>query len=347
MGLPCGTFVQEYKQDIAVVRTRAQYGLLITGLILLFTFPLYGSSYLLHIANLIAVTIIAALGLNILTGYAGQISIGHTAFIAVGGYTSILLVNLGLAYPLVLLCSGLVAGIVGVAFGLPSLRVKGFYLLLATLAAQVIIMFILSHWDVTGGAQGLYGPPVTIWGIEFHDEWSWYFLIMVMLVLMTFFAKNMTRTKLGRAFVAVRDNDLAAEVMGVNIFRYKLLAFFLGCFYAGVAGSLWAHWLRGVTPEQFTMMGSVWYLGYLIVGGMGTTVGPFFGVILITLLSEALSTFMFALSPVYPNLVGLIAPLTGVLFGIIIALFLIFEPRGLAHRWGILKAYYRLWPFAY
>jgi branched-chain amino acid transport system permease protein len=165
---------------------------------------------------------------------------------------------------------------------------------------------------------------------------------------MTFFAKNLVRTGVGRAFVAIRDNDLAAEVAGVNVFRYKLLAFFICSVYAGVAGSLWAHWVRAINTDHFTLMNSIWFLGMLIVGGMGSTAGAIFGVAFLRILEEGTKILGEKMTIFFPTLVGSVqAALTVTVYGVVIMLFLIFEPRGLAHRWEIFKASYRLRPFAY
>jgi branched-chain amino acid transport system permease protein len=172
---------------------------------------------------------------------------------------------------------------------------------------------------------------------------------MVIAVLCTFFAKNLARTRIGRAFVAVRDNDLAAEVMGVNLFYYKLLAFFIGCFLAGIAGALFAHWTGFVTAEGFTLSESILYIGMIIIGGLGTALGPIVGVIFIRLLQQVLTTIVLPLvEATFPALpAGFTSGINPILFGVIIVLFLVLEPRGIAHRWTLFKAAYRLWPFSY
>jgi branched-chain amino acid transport system permease protein len=165
---------------------------------------------------------------------------------------------------------------------------------------------------------------------------------------MTYFAKNLARSRVGRAFVAIRDNDLAASVMGVSLFRYKLVAFFIGCFFAGIAGSLFAHWMMFVHVEQFPLTDAVFYIGMVIVGGLGTIVGVFFGTVFISLLIEAVTFASPTLTGWFPAMgIAPAAALGTSAFGVIIVLFLIFEPRGLAHRWAIFKASYRLFPFAY
>ncbi len=350
MDLPSGTRNYSYAQDMAIIRTRTHWILLAVLLVILFTAPLYWGNYWLGVANLIGITIIAALGLNILIGYCGQLSIGHAGFIAVGAYTAAVLTNrLDLPFLVGLISAGFMAGLVGLVFGIPSVRVKGFYLAIATIAAQFIIIWVINHWSsVTGGFTGLSVPLASIGGFVFKSEASQFYLIMSIVVLCTFFTKNLARTRVGRAFIAIRDNDLAAEVMGINLFRYKLLAFFIGCFLAGIAGSLLAHWIGFMNAEQFSLTESILYIGMIIIGGLGTTIGPILGAIFIRLLQQVLTV---QVVPFLESSVALPAGfatgVTPMLFGLAIILFLILEPRGLAHRWALFKSAYRLWPFSY
>jgi branched-chain amino acid transport system permease protein len=350
MSLPCGTANYTYDQDMAIVRTRLQWVLFIAFLIFIITFPLYSSRYLLGIANLIGITVIAVTGLNILTGYCGQLSIGHAGFVAVGAYTSAILTGkFEVPFLLGLLCAGLVAGLIGLVFGIPSLRVRGFYLAISTIAAQFIIIYVINHWSsLTGGFLGLKVPYASIAGYTFRSESSQFYLIVAVCALCIFFAKNVSRTRLGRAFAAVRDNDLAAEVMGVNLFYYKLLAFFIGCFMAGIAGSLLAHWTGSISTEHFTLADSILYVGMIIIGGLGTALGPIFGVVFMRMLDVAVTRLSPALQATFPGLSsGFTTGIAPMLFGLAIILFLIFEPRGIAHRWALFKGSYRLWPFPY
>ena len=349
MDLPSGTRSYSYAQDMAIFRTKTHWVWLFLLFVLLLTAPLYWGNYWLSVANLIGITIIAATGLSILTGYCGQLSIGHAGFIAVGAYTSAVLTNrLELPFLVGLISAGLMAGFVGLIFGIPSVRVKGFYLAISTIAAQFIIIWVINHWaGVTGGFTGISVPPASIGGISLITQTSQFYLIVVITIIVIYFAKNLARTRVGRAFIAIRDNDLAAEVMGINLFRYKLLAFFIGCFLAGIAGSLLAHWIGFLNAENFSMMDSILYIGMIIIGGLGTTVGPILGVIFIRLLQVGI-TFV---SPILESSLALPAGFTTgigpMLFGLAIILFLILEPRGLAHRWALFKAAYRLWPFSY
>ncbi len=350
MSLPSGVRNYGYAQDMAILRTKTHWALFIGFLVLLSAAPLYLDNYWLGVANLVGITLVAATGLNILIGYCGQLSIGHAGFMAVGAYTSAILTGkAGVPFLAALLCAGLMAGAIGLVFGMPSVRVKGFYLAITTVAAQFIIIWAINHWtSLTGGFGGINVPYASIAGYSFRSEASQFYLIATVTAICVFFAKNIARTKVGRAFIAVRDNDLAAEVMGVNLLHYKLLAFFIGCFMAGIAGSLLAHWTGSISTENFTFTNSILYVGIIIIGGVGTTLGPILGVLFIRLLDVGVTKLSPALQTAFPTLPsGFTSGIAPMLFGLAIILFLIFEPRGLAHRWALLRAAYRLWPFSY
>jgi len=352
MDRPAGVFDVRYEQDMAVIRTSPQWIVLIGFLIFLAALPLFAGSYFLGFMILTGIALIAVLGLNILTGYAGQISIGHQAFVAVGAYTTAVLMdsfrwNFWATVPM----AGIAAGGVGVLFGLPSFRLKMIYLVMSTLAAQFIIIAFFGHAfpDYFHAVSGIRVNRPELWGIDFRENEPFYYVVMGITVLMTFFSRNLVRGRLGRAFVAIRDNDLAGEVIGINVARYKLNAFAIGCFYAGIAGSLHATYYRMVNPPQFPIDVSIWYLGCLIVGGMGTTIGAVFGVLFLRIIRE----LVVFISPILAGMVSpLDAPKIGPGLGIIswalvVVLFLIFEPRGLAHTWEVLKSRFRHWPFKY
>jgi branched-chain amino acid transport system permease protein len=350
MSLPSGVFQESYAQDMAIFRTKTHWLLLLAFLALLFAMPAYASDRILTISTIIGITIISVLGLQILTGYCGQISLGHAGFMAVGGYASaILTAKLGWSFWAALPCAGLSAGIVGIVFGLPSLKIKGFYLIMATVAAHfIIIWLVLQFYDVTGGADGMSVTKPTIGSFEFYSKSSYFYLVMVITCIAVYVAKNIVRTRSGRAFVAVRDNDLAAEVMGVNLWIYKLTAFFIGCVFAGVSAALLIHYYGFISTDNFPFMNSVWYLGMLIVGGMGSTSGVILGVVSLKLLDEAVTVFGPMLAAIFPAIAAQAAASLGLIMrGLVIIVFLIFEPRGLVHRWEIVKSYYRRWPFSY
>jgi branched-chain amino acid transport system permease protein len=348
---PAGEFDTSYAHDMATIRRPWQWWLLFAFILALYALPLYVGQSTVSLVNRIGITIIAVQGLNLLTGYTGQISLGQAAFMTVGGYVSALLVNnLGWSFFLALPMAALGAGLVGLIFGLPSLRVKGFYLVMSTLAAQFIIPWFTRNAfpDVLNGAQGLNVQVPVLFGVEFNNPQRYIYITLTALIVSTIVAHNVSRSRLGRAFVAIRDNDLAAELLGVHLFKYKLQSFFLAAVYAGVAGSLAVHNIRHLNSETFNLTDSIFYLGMLVVGGLGSNLGPIFGATIVELLIEGATLF----GPFFINLfpstaAGAVQALRPLFFGSALMLFLIFEPRGLAHRWYLIKAAWRLRPFSY
>jgi branched-chain amino acid transport system permease protein len=300
-------------------------------------------------ANMIGIFIIGAHGLNLLTGFTGQISLGHGAFMGVGAFTSaILFMKSGWPFWLSLPAAGLVTAGVGMIFGVPSLRLRGLYLAIATMAAQFIIGYAMRNWtSLTGGSGGLNVDRPSIFGFALDTDLRYYYLILVLAILSTLFLKNLLRTKTGRAMVAIRDRYLSAEIMGVNLFKYRLLAFGISSFYVGVAGGLFAHYNLVVSYEHFTMWLSIHYLAMVIIGGLGHVLGGIFGTIFMVLLPELLRIPSEILSNIYPNIFAIFGTLRELVFGLVIILFLIFEPDGLAARWYTIRAYWKLWPFSY
>jgi branched-chain amino acid transport system permease protein len=353
MTRPAGIFDVRYQQDIAIVRTKPQWITLGLFLVFLLLVPqLFPSRFILNVVNMIMIMIIAMHGLNILTGYAGQISVGHAAFMGVGAYACASFMTIwGLSFWISLPMSAFTAGLVGILFGLPSMRLKGFYLAMATIAAQFIITAFFLHFkpELFRGAAGMSIAPIQLGNFVFDTQESLYYLIMPVTVIMTYAAQNIVRSRLGRAFVAIRDNDLAAEIMGISLFGYKLRAFFIGCFFAGTAGALNIAFRWTVRPDQYSLMDSIWMLGIIIIGGMGSILGGVLGTVFIKVLDEmvlALTPFLGRVLPA--ELAPRISASTGlVVFGLVVVLFLILEPRGLAHRWEIVKGRFRHWPFTY
>jgi branched-chain amino acid transport system permease protein len=347
MGSRTGAFPENYVQDTAVFRSRLSWGAVAALLVFLLTCPHFFSNQVLTILTTMGIAVVSVHGLNILTGYCGQISIGHSGFMAVGGYASaILCAKFGWPFWAALPCAALAAGIAGLLVGLPSLKIKGFYLIMATIAAQFIIIWIIIQLrGITGGTDGLSVPRPMLGSISIGTKTNYFYLVMGIACLATVTAHNIVRTRAGRAFIAIRDNDLAAEVMGVSLWSYKLQAFFIGCMYAGVAGALMVHYFSFASIDQFPFMDSVWYLGMLIVGGMGSTSGAIFGVIALKVLDELVTI-------AGPVLAAAVAPqaaasLALISHGLVIIIFLIYEPRGLHHRWEMIKSYFRLWPFSH
>jgi len=348
---PTGTFDKDYGQDMAILRTRFQWIMMLLLLVSVFCiFPLFANDNLLGIANLMGIITIAALGLNILIGYCGLISIGHAAFVGVGAYFSaIFAVHLGLPFWAGIPLAGISTALVGIFFGLPSLRIKGMYLAMSTLAAHFIIIWLIIHGgELTGGVNGLTLPKAQFGDFIFNTETRWYFLIIGLLAIMTYLAKNLVRTRTGRAFIAIRDNDLAAGIMGVDVFKYKLIAFAAGSVYAGIAGGLQAYYYGSITAMQFPLSDSIWYIGYLIVGGMGSITGTILGVVSLKLLSQLVMLGGPTIGQVFPAISGSFASgFLQIALSLVIIMFLVFEPRGLYHRFELMKSSVRIWPFPY
>ena len=351
VSLPCGIFNTRYEKDLAIIRTKVHWTWLIGGIALTFIIPPLLSMHWLSWAIETCIVIIAVLGLYFVTGLCGQISLGQAGFMAVGAYTTTILMNqTGMSYWCAVPIATLTTGMVAIMFGLPSLRVKGFYLAMSTLAAQHIILWGITHPPlnkISGGFDGITMSAPKLGTFSFDSYISWFYVVVLTMWLLIYCAKNISRTRAGRAFVAVRDSDLAAEVMGINIFRYKLLSFFLAGIYAGIAGSLFAPYITRIAQENFSMEKSIWYLGMLVVGGSGSVVGAIAGTIFIRLLLEV--SVLFGPSVQIVPVIGpyLANYLAGIVFGLVIILFLIFEPRGINHRWTIFKSSYRLRPFPY
>jgi branched-chain amino acid transport system permease protein len=348
---PCGNYREKYAQELTIFETDFGRVCLVVFLLLFLLAPFVVSPYMLYILNTIGIASIAAVGLNILIGYTGQISLGHGAFFGVGAYAAaILATRFGVGFYLAIPAAGIVTALVGLIFGIPSGRLKGLYLTIATLAGQFIIEYALIHWDsLTMGTMGITLPAAKIFHWEIAGDRAFFFLIFCSLILTTWLAVNIMRSKYGRAFIAIRDNDRAAEGMGIPIFKYKLLSFAISSFYAGFAGALWAYYMVSITAEPFNLSLSVEYIAMVIIGGMGNIPGAIFGATFITLLNELLRYITGLLMNVgVVTSSGLnMAPLREFVFGLAIVLFILLEPRGIAELWRIFRSSFRLWPFSY
>jgi len=341
-----------YRQSVAMLRTRSQWVALGVLLALLVVAGRVLPSEIVDVMNMMFILIVAAHGLNLLTGYAGQISVGHAAFKGTGAYTAaMLIVRLGWNHWVALPVAALAAGGAGVLFGLPAFRVGGFYLAMSTLAAQFILpaLFLFAMPGIVGGISGITVPFPAVGGISFRIPENQYYLFMPLCVVMTIVARNIARSRTGRAFVAVRDNEPAATIMGINPFGYKLRAFFIGCLFAGVAGWMRVIYDGCVRPDIYPLMGSIWMLGIIIIGGMGTTIGPIFGVILVRALNEMVLMLSPYIGGFFPTQIAIQmgAGMGLIVFAVVVILFLVFEPRGLAHLWQVFNERMRHWPFKY
>ncbi len=361
--LPCGDYHQNYAEDQGWWQTAFLKSKMILLLVITFVvIPLLLPEYWISVATMVGYTAMGALGVQLLIGYTGLITLGHSAFIAVGAYTSTMLVlqfpwpqglvDAGLAYPISILAAGIVAGLWSVLFGLPSAKVKGFYLILTTMAAQFITVdFILTQYvsQIGGRGQAFSLPPGTIkigpWLIE--SEVRIYYVMAVLLTLMVIVLANLLRSKPGRAWVAIRDNDIAAEALGINIVWYKLLSFFVAGFMAGVAGAFWVCNTAALSPEHFTWGWSLWLVGVILIGGVGSIHGAIFGSIFMVVIMELLQMVVIPMGDYYPELLMGFTYIKDMAFGLAICGFLIYEPNGLAYRWWQAKNYFNLWPFSY
>src|SRR5204863_3463232 len=331
----------------------ARWTVAVLAVIFFLLIPLTLHEYYLSVANLVWIAVIGALGLNILVGYTGQVSIGHGAFMSVGAYTAAnLATRLDAPWPVNLLAGGMMAALVGAVVGIPSLRIKGLYLAIATLAGQLIIEWTISPvtW-ISGGVQAsIEMPRPAFLGVEIASQRGMYFFLMFFVVLAVVGTLNLMRSRIGRAFIAIRDHDIAAEIIGINIFRYKLLAFAISSFYAGVTGVLYTYYLGIANYEQFQITVSIDYLAMIIIGGLGSVLGSIFGAIFVTLLPIVIRYAMEAVSGVFfsqATMLNLIPNLRLMLFGALIIVFLVVEPEGLNRLWRNIRSYFRVWPFAY
>jgi len=351
--LPAGVYHETYTANHAWWQTtfvRGKMGLLFAFVL---TLPLYANLYVVSVANITLYTILSALGVQLLIGYCGQITLGHAAFIAVGAYvTAMGVLFWHLPYPVAALLGCVLAGLWSVLFGLPSARIKGFYQIMTTMAAQFITVdFIITKYvSRVGGREHYFSLPpgtITIAGWPVDSEIEVYYLAVALTILCVAGLANLLRSRVGRAWIAIRDNDIAAEAMGVNVVAYKLLAFFAAGVLAGAAGAVWIPSLFFVSPEHFQLSWGLWLVGVVLIGGIGSLHGVVFGALFVTVILELLKFAVIPLADVFPALTERFLYVKEAAFGLAIVLFLLYEPRGLAYRWQQVKNYFNLWPFAY
>lgn len=346
-----GVFFTDYAGDRSLVRTNPQRIALALFLAALALLPLVASGRWLAIGFTMFITAVAVVGLQVCAGYAGQINLGQSAFMGVGGYACAIALSSGtLPVWLALPAGGVAAAAFGTLFGLSAARIKGFYLALTTIAAQALFPFMVLNLPRAwlGGAGGVELEHVTLFGADLGSDRAIYWLSLAVLVVMTCGAFGIVRSRHGRAFEAVRDDDVAAGMMGIDVTATKARAFFIGAFYAGVAGGLWTVALRHVSVEQFTLFDSIWMIAMIIVGGMGSIVGALLGTALIQFAKEAVVTLGPMLTVHFPAIgQNIVFAAMNVLLGLLIVLFLLFEPKGLMYRVQIAKRSARLWPFSY
>ena len=349
-----GVFKTSYAADMALYPLPIARGTVIALLVLFVVIvPAVFGEYYLSIINLVLISIVGALGLNILVGYTGQISIGHGAFMSVGAYTAAnLAVRAGLPFWITLPAGGLMAALVGAVVGIPSLRIKGLYLAIATLAGQLIIEWIINHvpW-ISGGTQAsIQVPRPSLFGHEMKTQGELYFFLLFFALIAIAAALNLVRSRIGRAFVAIRDQDIAAEIIGIDIFRYKLIAFAISSFYAAVCGVLYTYYFGIANYEQFQLGVSIEYLAMIIIGGLGSVLGSILGAAFVALLPLAIRTVMESVGGLFfaaNEMATVVSSMRLVIFGALIIVFLVMEPEGLNRLWRNIRNYFRVWPFSY
>jgi branched-chain amino acid transport system permease protein len=318
-----------FRQEKSLIRSKGALFALITLLLALFLFPLFGSRYLVYIMTLIAINVICAQGLNILTGYSGQVSLGHGGFVAISAYlTAILCTNYHVPFWIVLIIAPLISGMVGVLIALPALRLKGLYLAMVTVAFHMVVALGLMSLDITGGYQGMDVARPRIGSVELSTEWQFYYLALLCCFLFMAFFANLSRTKIYRALVAIREREISAQSMGISLWGYKTLAFFLASVYAGVAGCLFAVTMGHITPNHFPLMLSIEYVMMIIVGGPGSIIGVILGSVLITVLPFLLIFLTQKMSIFAPALLVHFANVKIMVYGAIIVFFLMYVPGG-------------------
>ena len=351
--IPSGDFRTSYAADTTIFPTTASRVAAIIGLVLTCFAPLVVQDYWLSILIQIGIFGIAALGLNILVGFTGQISIGHAAFFLLGAFTSAYLSNhtpipVFFTIPL----AGVITAIVGLIFGVPAARLKGLYLVIATLAAQYILIdfFSRAEW-FTGGSVPASAEPFSVFGNALRGDRQYFYVVLVYLIASTVLVTNLMRSRDGRALVAIRDHYLSAEIMGINLTKYRTLSFGLAAFFAGIAGALYAHYQLVVSNEGFGIERSILFLAMVIIGGTGSVMGTLMGTAFVVLLPESMEWLSAALKGGKVDralqLNNNLTFLREIAIGLIIIAFLIFEPDGLAHRWRQIKTYWKLYPFSH
>jgi len=345
---------RDYYEDVEFFTSGAITFWLSVLVIGLAIFPFIAKNYYVYVANFMAINVIVVIGLNLLVGYTGQISMGHAGFFAIGAYGTVaLMTHAHFPFLLALPVAGFIAALFGFLLGLPALRLEGPYLAIATLGFGVTITQIIGKIKLFGERQGLHAPELTIGPWHIETDKDFYFVLIPITILLVLLARNVVKTKVGRAFIAIRDADIAAETMGVNLTYYKTLAFAMSAFYAGVGGGLYALVLRFIEPELFSLFMSVMFLTMAVVGGLGSMMGPIAGACLLAWLDLQLRNILSIpyvgewlkmLSENYFSITG-VSNIQLIIFGMILVLIMLFEPLGIFGIWIRTKKYWKMWPF--
>ena len=362
---PAGDFRVSYRHDASFFRTSAaqRSAFIAIGFLILLPFTsdaawlpdaLRASDYLISQLIVIGCFGIAAIGLNVLVGNTGQISLGHSAFFGFGAFSSAYLSSTqGLPVLVSIPCAALMTTAVGMIFGIPAARLKGLYLAIATLASQYILQdfFARAEW-FTGGVYGSIAerPTITIPGLidlPLDTDQTYFYVVLFWVVVSAVAVTNLLRSRDGRAFVAVRDHYLSAEIMGINLTKYRILSFGVSSFFAGLGGALFGHYLQYVSVEGFTILLSIQFLAMIIIGGLGSVAGSLLGAAFILLLPQAMEVLAGGAADVFPAMERGVAYIKEMSVGAAIILFLVFEPEGLIHRWRLIRASFKLYPFSH
>jgi len=345
---------RDYYEDVQLLRSGVVLVWLLIFLFFLALFPFLFKNYYVYMANYMAINVIVAIGLNLLVGYTGQISLGHAGFFAIGAYGTIIIMTKAhfpflLAFPL----SALATALFGFLLGLPALRLEGPYLSIATLGFGLTITQVIGRIEFFGGRQGLHAPDLVIGPWHLDSDKDFYYLLIIITILLTLAARNLIKTKVGRAFIAIRDADIAAEAMGVNLMYYKTLAFAISAFYTGLAGGLYAFVLRFIEPQIFTLLMSILFLAMVVVGGLGSIFGSIAGACLLSWLDlqlrnilsiPYLGEWLEVLSKTFFSITG-VSNIQLIIYGAIMVAIILFEPLGIFGIWIRTKIYWKTWPF--
>ena len=345
---------RDYYEDVRLFSSGVTLFWFLILVLFLAAFPFLFKNYYVYVANYVAINVLVAIGLNLLVGYTGQISLGHAGFFAIGAYgTLILMAKLHVPFLISLPAAGLISALFGFLLGFPALRLEGPYLSIATLGFGLTITRVIGRVEFFGGRQGLHAPELTIGPWHLNTDRDFYYLLITLTILLTLAARNLIKTKVGRAFIAIRDADVAAETMGVNLMGYKTLAFAISAFYTGIAGGLYAFVLRFIEPELFSLLMSILFLAMVVVGGLGSIFGSIAGACLLSWLDlelrnilsiPYLGEWLTALSKSYFSITG-VSNIQFILYGLIMVLIMLFEPLGIYGFWIRTKIYWKTWPF--
>ncbi len=342
-----GNLKSNYAADEAILRSwPLRWGFWVTMVALLIA-PQLMSGYQLYLATQATLFVVALVGLNVLTGYTGLVSLGHGAMVGVGAYTTaILAATYGMPIFVTIPAAMVVTVAVGLLFGLPSLRIKGLYLTIATISASFIIIFVLERWkSLTNGDSGITLPPANLFGFEVVTDEQKFYFILPFAIASILFCQNLFRTRIGRAFIAIRDGELSAEILGVNLMRYKLYSFAIASALAGLSGALFSYVFLAITPTLFELPMSIQMLAALVMGGVASTLGPVFGAIFIVMVPEAVKAVLALISGGDMGWAEYTAPASTLVYGMLIIGFMLFESQGIVAIWRRFWRFVNLWPF--